>query len=834
MKRVTENSTQKRTESRKARAEERARSEVAERRELMGRKQTSFTILFIVIFASALIYIGWRLLFTLPIYYGIPSIVCGVILWVCEAVTVMETFTHFNNARKVKLPEMPQIPDHMFPDVDVIITTHNESASLLFKTINGCKHMDYPDTSKIHIILSDDGQRPEIKELAARMGIQYFAVDDGNTYAKAGNFNYSFHRSNSPLVAIFDADMIPTSDFLLETVPYFYDGILIKDKNTGEWRLRTEDDPEDKRKPLAYVQTQQSFYNPDPLQRNLYMENSAPNEQDYFYRSVNVARMHSESSAFAGSNTVFTRESLESNDGLATHSITEDFATSIALLGKGYRTIAVAKELAHGMSPEDVPSFIKQRQRWSRGAAQAIMTKKFWFSGMSLKQKWAFLMAYGYWWTFVRRFVFLLCPIVYALFGIRVADVTFLQLITIWLPYYVVYSLGLQIMSGRTTSALWSDRIDTIQFPYLMGSIIKGTLMIPQGKFIVTDKDQKAGRNSSIKLAWPHIILAILTTFAILVCLYDVFVHRIDGSIIVLFWASYNMIALLSAIVYYAGRENERHSERVPVPVDIEIVVSGRSISGSSMDISEGGLAVILDFPEYIPFEANSELTVRYAHYQASMYVKIMQVVQVNERWKYSMSIVDIDEKNFGEYLQILYDRNHLFPRIVDVGVVKDFRLMYEGLHAKKSRGERRLPRIPLNCSVEASEIGSVTVYDFNYHFITLSGSGLPQRLTVHFPYDIDVVCTREENIARASVFATKTSLYAIENWEELISNEKLHDSLAALMRSVEIKHTPSEEAIIAAVPLVQPDRVQRAFGIQEYPAEKVNHAKPEELKKGA
>ena len=39
-------------------------------------------------------------------------------------------------------------PLDWFPDVDVFIATHNESADLLYKTVNGCKHMRYPDRKK--------------------------------------------------------------------------------------------------------------------------------------------------------------------------------------------------------------------------------------------------------------------------------------------------------------------------------------------------------------------------------------------------------------------------------------------------------------------------------------------------------------------------------------------------------------------------------------------------------------------------------------------------------------------------------------------------------------
>ncbi len=117
--------------------------------------------------------------------------------------------------------------------LDVLIATHSEEAGLLFKTVNGCKHMAYPDKSKVHIYLCDDNDRPEIAKLAHDMGIGYFGLSD-NKLAKAGNLNHALSKTDSPLVVTFDADMIPRSNFLMETIPYFSLPEMILDH--GEWK----------------------------------------------------------------------------------------------------------------------------------------------------------------------------------------------------------------------------------------------------------------------------------------------------------------------------------------------------------------------------------------------------------------------------------------------------------------------------------------------------------------------------------------------------------------------------------------------------------------------
>ena len=67
-------------------------------------------------------------------------------------------------------------------------------------------------------------------------------------------------------------------DFLTATVPYFF----MKDEKIG------------------FVQTPQSFYNPDLFQFYLYSEERVPNEQDYFYRDIQVGKNKSNSVIMEG------------------------------------------------------------------------------------------------------------------------------------------------------------------------------------------------------------------------------------------------------------------------------------------------------------------------------------------------------------------------------------------------------------------------------------------------------------------------------------------------------------------------------------------------------
>ena len=125
-----------------------------------------------------IIYLVWRIFFTIPFEYGIVSIVAGFSLLIVEVLGMVEAFVHYANMYTVEGYDLPEVPLDMYPHVDVFIATYSEEPALLYKTINGCKYMDYPDKSKVHIYLCDDNRRPEMRALAAKMGVNYLDRED--------------------------------------------------------------------------------------------------------------------------------------------------------------------------------------------------------------------------------------------------------------------------------------------------------------------------------------------------------------------------------------------------------------------------------------------------------------------------------------------------------------------------------------------------------------------------------------------------------------------------------------------------------------------------------
>ncbi len=169
-------------------------------------------VVYFLAFVFSLIYLSWRGLYTLPWHESWFALLFGLLLWGSEIVSNFTGLLLIWNKNKAKPFEKPIVPEADYPAIDVLIATHNEEVPLLLKTVNAAVHMKYPDPKKVHIYLSDDTNRPEVKALADKFGIGYIGLT-GNQHAKSGNLNHALSKTNSPLVATFDADMIPYQIF---------------------------------------------------------------------------------------------------------------------------------------------------------------------------------------------------------------------------------------------------------------------------------------------------------------------------------------------------------------------------------------------------------------------------------------------------------------------------------------------------------------------------------------------------------------------------------------------------------------------------------------------
>ena len=624
---------------------------------MMSMRDIVYRIVLVVAVILSIMYFGWRIFYSIPFEFGVvPSIAC-ILLLVVELIGFVESLILYTGLMGMKRYPVPRIEDEQFPDVDIFIATYNEPADLLTKTINGCNNLKYPDKSKVHVWLCDDNRRPEIRELASKMGIGYFDRPD-NEGAKAGNLNHALGLTSAPYVVTLDADMIPKSDFLLKTIPYFVDA-----------ELRMKDVKEEEKLHLALLQTPQSFYDPDLFQHALYSEKHAPNEQDFFYRTIEVAKASTNSVIYGGSNTVLSRKALEDIGGFYTGSITEDFATGFLLEEKGYISLATGEPLANGQAPHTYNEHIKQRIRWGRGViATARQLKIFKSTGMTMKQKLSYYSSVSYWYSSLKSLVYIMSPLLFAVFAIPVLKCNWLELVVFWLPMYIMQDVCLRLFSNNSVSLKWSGIYETGVFPFMIIPIIQEGIGITLSKFKVTDKSGRPGKKQTdIRHMIPFAIILVLSIIGIVRVFTLINKMQIIGLIILLFWISRNMYYVVMALFLVDGRDSEADSI---VVIDAEPVTvtdredESRVFYGVTTRLTDHNITVFLDECEDMGLGTKVTVNIDTGDYEASFDGVVTNVRGLKEgnNSAYAIEILDL-KGNELSYDQILYDRIPSLPQ---------------------------------------------------------------------------------------------------------------------------------------------------------------------------
>lgn len=749
-------------------------------------KHKSNSVLFFINSILTCIYLYWRIRYTIPLEYGLVSQIAGVILLVIELLGAIEAFIHYCNMHEVESYTVPEVPREEFPHVDVFIATYNESLDILYKTVNGCLYMEYPDKEKVHIYLCDDQRREKVKELAEKMGINYITRPT-NEHAKAGNLNNAMKSTDSPLIVTLDADMIPKHNFLMKTVPYFVEAEL-KNRSLAE---------KDKVK-LGFVQSPQSFHNPDLFQFYLFSENRIPNEQDYFYKDVQVARNKSNSVIYGGSNTVISRAALEEIGGFYTESITEDFATGILLQKAKYKCIAINDVIASGLSPTTLKDLIQQRVRWARGVIDTsrkmhlICTRR-----LTITQKINYLASMWYWYSPIKIFVYIMSPILFAAFGYVVIDCTLPEILIFWLPMYLCSNYTLKRLSGNIRTTKWSRIYETVLFPFMFFPVLLETFGISMKTFKVTQKDSQEAEGQNLIYTLPFWIFVVLSLIGIYNSIVYIFTTASMSPVVILFWLIANLFNLIIAIFFLKGRNLLRKSERVEAEVDCEITAYGQTVKCKTKDMSETGLSVILKFPKYFKEEQNVSVQLKCGIYRVQLKAKLVHVGPYGDSWKYAFYITELPEEYKSHYMQILYDRIPTLPLDLDEALSSfdDLKINITKRTENVVYANRKLPRISIMKPIKTTDGKVVHVIDFNYKFITIKNNGedsgdiniadknkgyeITEEMQLVLYKNLILNCKRDSSI-RGGI-----QLYEVANCDEIVTDSVKRNLLEQWITSV-------------------------------------------------
>ncbi|QLE54409.1 glycosyltransferase family 2 protein [Nostoc sp. TCL26-01] len=530
------------------------------------------------IIAIALVteYMLWRLLGTLYLpNFWIGSL--SVLFFLAELLNYISMISFYGQTVMVR--DRTQEADYLSPaiihgdyqpTVDILIPTYNESLDILTRTVIGCQLINY---SQKKIYLLDDGCRPEVEKLAQDLGCFYIARID-RSHAKAGNINHALKFTSGELITSFDADFVPTENFLERTVGFFQN-------------------PQ-----IALIQTPQNFYNTSSFLVNLKVDHLVSNDVDLSFQYMEAGRDALDSPLCSGTSFIIRRSALAKIGGIPTQSITEDFYTSMQLLNQGYKVIYLNELISAGAAPENISAYINQKLRWAQGNLQLLFCPQhppLFYSGLNLIQRLVHFSAIIFWCTAITRLFYLLLPAFSLLFGIFAIKPTLPGILIFFLPYYIFNLCIFNWINGGLRSIIWSDVFDILMcFPVTIA--VCKTLIAPFGsRFKVTPKGVVLSKiNMNWQLGIPLILVAVAYCIGLFRHLSGIAepTDEVASLGVTLIWSFYNL-ALLSVCIQSTI---EVPQERIFIRFKHNLTCKFKSLTAiwdaQTVDLSEGGALI--------------------------------------------------------------------------------------------------------------------------------------------------------------------------------------------------------------------------------------------------
>jgi cellulose synthase/poly-beta-1,6-N-acetylglucosamine synthase-like glycosyltransferase len=266
------------------------------------------------------------------------------------------------------------------PGVTVQLPLYNERYVAERVIVAACA-LDYPrDLLQIQVLDDSTDDTSRIAQRAVQIGcengvkVELVHRENRSGY-KAGALENGLCSATGELIAIFDADFIPPSNFLKRVICEHH----------------AFDDPQ-----VGFVQTRWAHLNEG--------DNAVTRAQVLLLDMHFVIDQFARSSAglklnFNGSGGIWRRVAIESAGGWQSDTLTEDLDLSYRAQLKGWRGSYLDDELCPGELPDNVLAFKRQQARWARGSAQCLrkLSSRVAHSNLPLVQKIAaFMHVSGY------------------------------------------------------------------------------------------------------------------------------------------------------------------------------------------------------------------------------------------------------------------------------------------------------------------------------------------------------------------------------------------------------------------------------------------------------
>ncbi len=249
---------------------------------------------------------------------------------------------------RARAPVAPVLDERALPMVTVQLPVFNER-DVIARLVDAAAALDWPaDRLEIQVLddsTDDTAERaaPAIARARARgVTIHLITRPDRSGY-KAGALAWGLARARGELIAIFDADFVPASDFLRATVPH------LADPGVG------------------MVQAAWGHLNADAS----VLTRAQAVLLDGHFRVEQVARNRSGAwFNFNGTAGVWRRTCIDAAGGWQHDTLTEDLDLSYRAQLAGWRFVFLEGHVAPAELPDTLSAFHAQQRRWAKGSIE--------------------------------------------------------------------------------------------------------------------------------------------------------------------------------------------------------------------------------------------------------------------------------------------------------------------------------------------------------------------------------------------------------------------------------------------------------------------------------
>jgi len=276
---------------------------------------------------------------------------CLVLIFFYSVIQLSLAIAYIRNKKKQQSRVTPAFDLANAPKVTVQLPMFNEMyvAERIIETV---AEMDYPrDKFQIQVLDDSTDETKDIiankcAEVAARgINIQHVHRVDRTGY-KAGALDAAMDKVEGEFIAIFDADFVPSQDFLLRTIPYFNaDNVGVVQTRWGHLN-----------KDYSFLTEFQAF----GLNGHFAIEQGGRNASGHYIN-------------FNGTAGVWRRATIDDAGGWEHDTITEDLDLSYRAQMKGWRFVYLEEVESPAELPITMSALKSQQHRWMKGGAEVFI-----------------------------------------------------------------------------------------------------------------------------------------------------------------------------------------------------------------------------------------------------------------------------------------------------------------------------------------------------------------------------------------------------------------------------------------------------------------------------